>query len=167
MPDGYAFAHDPKRCVKCYTCELACKQWKGIPAGTFKLRKVYETSCGTFPDVTRTFHSVACQHCPDAPCVPACPTGAIERRESDGIVVVEAAKCDGCRECVDACPFDVTDFRQRRSHAALRLVCGPTGYRQGSILRRSLPDRSAALLERFQHLDPMPGRTLAATCRGE
>ena len=110
MADGYAFAHDPKRCVKCYTCELACKQWRGIRAGTFKLRKVYETNDGTFPDVTRTFHSVACQHCPDAPCITACPTGAIERRESDGVVIVEAAKCDGCRECVDACPFDVPDF---------------------------------------------------------
>ena len=75
MPDGYAFSHDPERCIKCYTCELACKQWKGIAAGTFKLRRVFETTAGTFPQVTRTFHSVACQHCPDAPCIAACPPG--------------------------------------------------------------------------------------------
>ena len=24
MPEGYAFSHDPERCIKCYTCEIAC-----------------------------------------------------------------------------------------------------------------------------------------------
>jgi anaerobic dimethyl sulfoxide reductase subunit B (iron-sulfur subunit) len=110
MPDGYAFSHDPQRCIKCYTCELACKQWKGIAAGTFKLRRVYETTSGTFPQVTRAFHSVACQHCADAPCIAACPPGAISKRDSDGLVMVDAGKCDGCRMCLDACPFDAPAF---------------------------------------------------------
>src|SRR5512137_932562 len=99
MADGLAFSHDPARCLKCYTCELACKQWKGIAPGTFRLRRVYEETAGTFPQVIRTFLSVGCQHCPEAPCVAACPTGAITRREADGLVQVDIAKCDGCREC--------------------------------------------------------------------
>lgn len=109
MENAYAFIHDPKRCIACYTCELACKQWKRIPAGTFKLRRVFETTSGTFPSVIRTFHSVGCQHCPDAPCVAACPPGAITRG-ADGVVLVDADKCDGCRECLAACPFDAPDF---------------------------------------------------------
>ena len=72
MSDGYAFSHDPKRCIKCYTCEIACKQWREIEPGSYRLRKVYEDTVGTFPQVTRTFHSVACQHCEDPPCAAAC-----------------------------------------------------------------------------------------------
>ena len=112
MPEGYAFSHDPERCIKCYTCEVACEQWREIAPGTFKLRKLYEVAEGTFPQVTRTFHSVACQHCPDAPCIAVCKPGAITRSEADGIVRVDAAKCDGCRECLAACPFEVPAFDQ-------------------------------------------------------
>ena len=110
MSNGYAFSHDPQRCIKCYSCETACKEWREIAPATFKLRRVYETTTGVFPNVTRTFHSVACQHCPDAPCAAACPPGAISRRAADGIVVVETAACDGCRECLAACPFEVPQF---------------------------------------------------------
>lgn len=110
MSDGYAFTHDPQRCIKCYTCEIACKQWRGIAPSAFKLRRVYEVTTGTFPQVTRTFHSVACQHCPDTPCIAVCAPGAISRNEADGIVRVDAAKCNGCRDCYEACPFNVPDF---------------------------------------------------------
>ncbi len=109
MPDGYAFSHDPQRCIKCFTCEIACKQWRGIAAGTLKLRRVYEVAAGTFPAVTRTFHSEACRHCPEPPCAEACPTGAITTG-ADGIVRVDAAMCDGCRACLSACPFGVPQF---------------------------------------------------------
>jgi anaerobic dimethyl sulfoxide reductase subunit B (iron-sulfur subunit) len=112
MPEAYAFIHDPQRCIKCHTCEIACKQWKGIAAGTISLRRVYEVTTGDFPGVTRTFHSVACQHCSDPPCIAVCAPGAISKGAADGIVTVDAAKCDGCRECLDACPFDVTQFDQ-------------------------------------------------------
>lgn len=110
MSDGHAFSHDPQRCIKCYTCEIACKQWRGIAAGTIKLRRVYETAIGDFPHVRRTFHSVACQHCPDPPCIDACAPGAISRAAADGIVRVDAERCDGCRECLSACPFGVPQF---------------------------------------------------------
>jgi len=110
MPEDYPFVHDPQRCLKCYSCEIACKQWREIAPGSFKLRKVYEVTTGTFPRVTRTFHSVACQHCADPPCVAVCAPGAIVKRAADGLVVVDPAKCNGCRECVEACPFGAPDF---------------------------------------------------------
>lgn len=112
MDNRYAFTHDPKRCIKCYTCEIACKEWRGIPPVTLKLRRVYEEAAGTFPQVTRTFHSVACQHCADAPCIDACAPGAIAKDANSGIVRVDAAVCNGCRECAGACPFGVPAFDQ-------------------------------------------------------
>jgi anaerobic dimethyl sulfoxide reductase subunit B (iron-sulfur subunit) len=112
MPGGPPFLHDPARCIKCYTCEIACKEWRGIAPGTFKLRTVYEVTAGTFPQVERTFHSVACRHCPDPPCATVCAPGAISRSTADGIVRVDAGKCNGCRDCLAACPFGIPQFDQ-------------------------------------------------------
>jgi anaerobic dimethyl sulfoxide reductase subunit B (iron-sulfur subunit) len=60
--------------------------------------------------VNRIFHSIACQHCPDPPCAAACPPGAISKSADDGLVIVDGSKCDGCRACLDACPFAVPQF---------------------------------------------------------
>jgi anaerobic dimethyl sulfoxide reductase subunit B (iron-sulfur subunit) len=52
-----------------------------------------------------TFHlSVACHHCLYPPCVPACPSGALEKR-NDGLVMLDPELCLGCRYCEMACPF--------------------------------------------------------------
>jgi DMSO reductase iron-sulfur subunit len=110
MNKRYAFYFDSKRCIKCYACQIACLQWHEIKAGTVKLRQVMEVTQGTFPAVTRTFSSVACRHCVQAPCAAACPSGAISQRIEDGIVVVDRLKCTGCRICLEACPFGIPQF---------------------------------------------------------
>ena len=96
MKKQYGFYHDSERCIKCFACEVACKQWHGIKAGTIKLRKVVEVTTGTFPDVKRTFQSISCIHCVKPACIEACPEGAISKRVEDGIVIVDSSKCTGC-----------------------------------------------------------------------
>ncbi len=110
MSNQYIFYHDPERCIECYACEIACEQWHGIKAGTIKLRKVTETTTGTFPDVKRIFRSISCMHCPEPRCIEACPQEAISKRLEDGIVVVDSSKCNGCRACEDACPVHAPQF---------------------------------------------------------
>lgn len=109
MKTQYSFYFDSNRCIKCKACEIACKQWKGIEAGTFKLRRVEEITEGVFPDVRRHFFSVTCRHCAKAPCIEVCPTNAIVKRP-DGIVIVNQGDCIGCKACLDACPFGIPQF---------------------------------------------------------
>ncbi len=94
---------DLKRCIGCNSCTLACKQENGTPAG-IHFARVITREVGTYPQAKRTFLPVLCNHCADAPCAEACPTGATHIR-ADGIVMVEREKCIGCRACAVACPY--------------------------------------------------------------
>ena len=110
---NYGFYVNTDLCIKCWTCEIACKQWHEISAGTYAMRKVHEKTEGTFPNVKRTFYSLACLQCSKPACVDKCPTAAIEKRKEDGIIVVTADKCTGCEICVDACPFGIPQMSDK------------------------------------------------------
>jgi anaerobic dimethyl sulfoxide reductase subunit B (iron-sulfur subunit) len=109
MSKQYVFFYDVSRCIQCRTCEVACKSTHDLEPGV-KLRRVVETWDGEYPNVTRTFFSLACMHCEKPACIAVCPTGAIIKRSEDGIVVVDKDKCNGCRECFSACPYGVPQF---------------------------------------------------------
>jgi anaerobic dimethyl sulfoxide reductase subunit B (iron-sulfur subunit) len=108
------FYFDQTRCTGCYTCTVACKDWNDTPVGVnWRLIKTIEH--GTFPKLSLAHLSTSCHHCLDPPCVKVCPTGAINKRQSDGIVVVKTEKCLGKRECdskcLKVCPWDIPQFR--------------------------------------------------------
>ncbi len=106
----YGFRVDADKCIKCWACEVACKAWNGISAGGIARRKVHEVCEGTFPNVTRYFTSLTCQHCAEPACARVCPAGAISKREEDGIVVVDKTRCIGCHYCFMACPFGIPQY---------------------------------------------------------
>ena len=62
-------------------------------------------------------HSDVCKHCVHAPCLEACPTGAIIRTEFD-TVYVQQDICNGCGYCVVACPFGVIARDDQGDHTA-------------------------------------------------
>lgn len=55
------------------------------------------------------FTRVSCMHCVEAPCVYGCPTTALWKYP-EGPVVVRTDLCIGCRNCIEACPFDVPRY---------------------------------------------------------
>ncbi len=64
------------------------------------------TSLPFFNSERWLMHSDVCKHCVNAPCLEACPTGAIIRTEFD-TVYVQQDICNGCGYCIVACPFGV------------------------------------------------------------
>jgi len=94
---------DLKKCIGCWACAMACRQEHFLPRGVL-WSKVLTGEVGRYPAVRKELYPVQCNHCSEAACVKVCPTGATSRRE-DGIVVIDADKCMGCRYCLIACPY--------------------------------------------------------------
>ncbi len=100
----YGFAIDQRTCIGCHACTVACKTEHDIPVGQFRTWVKYVDS-GSFPDTTRSFGVMRCNHCTDAPCIKICPTEALFKRD-DGIVDFDSDRCIGCKSCMQACPYD-------------------------------------------------------------
>jgi len=101
------------RCVGCHTCELAC-------AITHSQSQDIETMIMEGENPGYRIHvetygprsiPISCQHCEEAACALACPTGAVKRNAAGKPVLVEDERCIGCSMCVQACPFGVIALR--------------------------------------------------------
>jgi ferredoxin len=66
--------------------------------------------------------SDVCKHCVQAGCLEVCPTGAIIRTEFD-TVVIQADVCNGCRDCIAACPFGVIEIYPVNNTAQKCTLC--------------------------------------------
>lgn len=94
---------DLDRCVGCQACVVACTVENQVPEGYLR-RRVAEAVAGDEGRLRLMFLHMQCYHCAEPPCIPVCPTGAtfITR---DGLCLVDADFCIGCRACVSACPY--------------------------------------------------------------
>lgn len=113
---GFAILSD--RCSGCKTCQVACKDKNDLEIGP-KFRRVSEFAGGRWQqDSDGAWHqntfayyiSVSCNHCDDPACVKGCPTGAMHKREDNGLVLVNQDVCIGCRYCEMRCPYGAPQF---------------------------------------------------------
>lgn len=146
-----AFLTDTTLCIGCKACEVACKEWNGIPSdgytftgqsydntgslghSTWRHVKFIERVNGAGEPIDGSagyrssafrwdFSSDVCKHCEHAGCLEACPTGSIIRTEFGG-VYVQPDVCNGCGYCVVTCPFGVIDRRPADGRAFKCTFC--------------------------------------------
>jgi anaerobic dimethyl sulfoxide reductase subunit B (iron-sulfur subunit) len=117
---------------------MACQDWNDlIPGDGVHWRRVITVESGEYPNVRLSNQSLSCLHCSKPACETQCPAKAISKRAEDGIVIVDHAKCQGCRTCLQACPFGIPQY-------------GPDGKMQicnfcmGKVHQEELPACAAA-----------------------
>jgi formate dehydrogenase iron-sulfur subunit len=144
------FFTDTSLCIGCKACEVACKEWNQLSgdspnllldsfdntgkldAQNWRHVRFYES----VPSATDAFvqqptaaggmaflmMSDVCKHCQHASCMDVCPTNAIVRTEFD-TVYIQQDVCNGCRNCISACPYGVIGFSQQTGTAHKCTFC--------------------------------------------
>ena len=86
--------------------------WEELLGGEFEKRardrnfdKMQKEMYGQFENTFMMYLPRLCEHCLNPSCVATCPSGAIYKREEDGIVLIDQDKCRGWRLCISGCPY--------------------------------------------------------------
>jgi formate dehydrogenase iron-sulfur subunit len=140
---AYGFFTDTSVCIGCKACEVACKQWNQLPGNEPAFGDGFDNTgsldsqnwrhvqlIDNVPDQTLVagqgkawlLMSDVCKHCTHASCMEVCPTGAIIRTEFDS-VFIQPSVCNGCRDCIAACPYSVIGMDETTNVAQKCTLC--------------------------------------------
>jgi Fe-S-cluster-containing dehydrogenase component len=110
-------------CVGCHACAVNCKEWNASghsapltdrepygaePDGVW-FNRIHAFEVGEGENGHTVYFPRSCLHCDEPACVTVCPTGASYKRAEDGIVLVNADTCIGCKLCSWACPYGANE----------------------------------------------------------
>jgi nitrate reductase beta subunit len=106
--------------------------WEDDLAGEFHKRSkdknmdnIQKEMYGQFENTFHMYLPRICNHCLNASCVAACPSGSIYKREEDGIVLVDQDKCRGWRMCISSCPYKKVFYNWESGKAEKCIGCYP------------------------------------------
>ncbi|MGB9723690.1 MAG: 4Fe-4S dicluster domain-containing protein [Chloroflexia bacterium] len=107
---------NPERCIGCKQCQIACavehSQSKDLYQAVFETprpRPRIHAEPGIYLNLA---FPNKCRHCNPAPCMNACPTGAITRDPDLEVVLINGYKCITCGMCAMVCPFDAITYHR-------------------------------------------------------
>ena len=141
-------------CVGCHACAVSCKEWNTSghssplhdvepygddPTGVW-FNRIHTFEVETEVKGSKTVHfPKSCLHCDDAPCVTVCPTGASYKRDEDGIVLVNAETCIGCKLCSWACPYGAREYDETAGVMKKCTLCVDKIYNENLLENERLP----------------------------
>ena len=121
VPRAKSLLVERRRCTGCNSCVFACSLFHDgvVRPSTARLRVLRHQGIVDVP--------IICWHCPDAPCVQACPTTpkAIVKDPDSGVVrFADENLCVQCGNCVAACP---PEFLRPHPDTGLPIFCDLCG----------------------------------------
>lgn len=106
--------------------------WEEILGGEFAKRSadinfegIQKEIYGQFENTFMMYLPRLCEHCLNPACVAACPSGAIYKRNEDGIVLIDQDKCRGWRMCVSGCPYKKIYYNWKSGKSEKCIFCYP------------------------------------------
>ena len=106
--------------------------WEEILGGEFSKRGedynfegVQKQIYGEYENTFMMYLPRLCEHCLNPACVASCPSGAIYKREEDGIVLIDQEKCRGWRMCVSGCPYKKVYYNWSTGKSEKCTLCYP------------------------------------------
>ena len=124
----------PKSLITGQTMEkiVGGPNWEEILGGEFSKRSadynfegVQKEIYGQFENTFMLYLPRLCEHCLNPACVAVCPSGAIYKREEDGIVLIDQDKCRGWRMCVSGCPYKKVYYNWQSGKSEKCIMCYP------------------------------------------
>jgi formate dehydrogenase iron-sulfur subunit len=140
---AYGFFTDTSVCIGCKACEVACKEWNQLDGNEPVFGDGYDNTgqldaqnwrhvqfIDNVADSTSNvgngkawlMMSDVCKHCTHASCMEVCPTDAIIKTEFD-TVYIQPDVCNGCRDCIAACPYGVIEMDKTKGVAQKCTLC--------------------------------------------
>jgi len=102
----------------CMLCEEACREKnKDVSPDSSGIEAIH------LPEV-KTHTAVTCNQCGEPACEDCCPTGAIIKDPSDGIVRINQDKCLGCGLCSLICPYGGIEYNPVTKQTFKCDLCG-------------------------------------------
>ncbi|EIG0863723.1 nitrate reductase subunit beta [Salmonella enterica subsp. enterica serovar Kottbus] len=106
--------------------------WEELLGGEFEKRardrnfdNIQKEMYGQFENTFMMYLPRLCEHCLNPSCVATCPSGAIYKREEDGIVLIDQDKCRGWRLCISGCPYKKIYFNWKSGKSEKCIFCYP------------------------------------------